>query len=250
MNFKENFIALTKQTVPFHTEDNLLPLLPKGLKKDSAGNYHITIGSNPTTLFTCHLDTASDEIENVNHIIDGNIIRTDGSTILGADDKAGVCILIYLIEQNVKGTYYFFIGEEIGCLGSQMALKYEGDFFKQFKRAIAFDRRGKEQILTHQRGVMTASVDFADTLCEEYKKNGMSFEPAHGGMTDTGIFINVIPECTNISAGYFDEHTKYEYVDIDYVERLAKASALIDWENLPTVRNSYTMKHLERFQYS
>ena len=90
MNIKETFLNLTKRTYPHGTEQDLFPLLPTNLNKDEFGNLYIEIGDNPSTMFTSHLDTASSQVREVNHKFDGKIISTDGSTILGADDKAGV----------------------------------------------------------------------------------------------------------------------------------------------------------------
>ena len=80
MNFKETFIKLTEYTVPFGYEYTLENLLPSGWKKDSIGNYYYEIG-NSKTLFTSHLDTASKDREKINHIIEDDIIKTDGKTI-------------------------------------------------------------------------------------------------------------------------------------------------------------------------
>jgi hypothetical protein len=67
-----------------------------------------------------HLDTVSREHTKVNHVINGNMISTDGTTTLGADDKAGVSVLIWMMKHNIPGLYYFFIGE-VGCIGSGLA---------------------------------------------------------------------------------------------------------------------------------
>ena len=82
MNFKENFLKLTEYTIPFGYESDIEHLLPSGWKKDSVGNYYYQIGSSET-LFTSHLDVATDEKVKINHVIKGNIIKTDGTTILG-----------------------------------------------------------------------------------------------------------------------------------------------------------------------
>ena len=81
MNFKETFLKLTEYTIPYKYEYKLEKYLPKGYKKDSIGNYYIKIG-NSETLFTTHLDTYSDKYEKVKHIIEGNIIKTDGKTMV------------------------------------------------------------------------------------------------------------------------------------------------------------------------
>src|SRR5690606_29437797 len=45
-----------------------------------------------------------------------------------------------------------------------------------------------------------------------------------------------IPECTNISAGGFNEHYKNEWVDLNYTYNVYKSALKIDWESLPTER--------------
>ena len=85
MNFKETFLKLTEYTIPYKHESKLEKYLPKGYKKDSISNYYIEVG-NSETLFTTHLDTYSSKYEKVTHVIEGNMIKTDGKTILGGDD--------------------------------------------------------------------------------------------------------------------------------------------------------------------
>src|SRR6266403_535658 len=235
MDFKKTFLKFTQWTIPHGYEETITHLLPNGLEKDEVGNYRIVIGESET-LFTCHLDTVSTRMK-INHIIQGDIIRTDGTTILGGDNKAGVCILMYLIEQNVPGTYYFFVGEETGCIGSRWALKNEPDYFRKFKRAIAFDRKKSGSIITKQRGSICASIDFAEALSKDYGKNGLQYRPDDTGVyTDTAVFMGIIPEFTNISAAVWGEHTRDEYVNIKLIEQIAHASAKINWEKLPTKR--------------
>jgi hypothetical protein len=48
--------------------------------------------------------------------------------------------------------------------------------------------------------------------------------------------MDTIPECTNISAGGFNEHYNTEWVDLNYTWEVYKAAIDTDWESLPTVR--------------
>jgi hypothetical protein len=236
MDFRKTFVDLTQWVIPHGHEEMVAHLLPEGCIKDAKGNYYITIGDSET-LFTCHLDTVSQKAK-VNHVFDGDWIKTDGTTILGGDNKAGVCILMYLIEQKVSGTYYFFVGEEIGRKGSQWALDNNKEYFKKFKRAIAFDRRYKGSIITHQSSRLCASVDFTEALSKEMAKSGLEYKADSGGSyTDTYTFIDVIPECTNLSSGVWGEHTTSEKVDIVHLEEIAKAASKVNWEELPSVRD-------------
>lgn len=239
--FKKLFLDLTEWTIPFGMESKLLPLLPKGGELDQWGNYYITIGEAPTTLFTTHLDTFSDKYEKVKHVFKGETISTDGSTILGGDNKLGTTILCYLISKNVPGIYVFFRGEEPvisgGLWGSRKAAQTEMARFINIKRAVAFDRRETGSIITRQAGRPCCSNEFVTELSLEFKKQNMNFDnDPTGYYTDTASFMSLIPECTNISAGGWGEHTTKEYVKLDYTYKVAQAASRINWESLPTAR--------------
>lgn len=241
MNVRNKFLKLTEYTIPFGNESDLEYLLLPGWKKDSIGNYYYEIGQSKT-LFTTHLDTHSEKKEKVNHVIKGNIIKTDGTTILGADNKAGCCVLLYMIDKMVPGTYYFFIGEEESVhknypYGSILALENNRDFFSKFERSISFDRKESGQLVTRQLGKQCCSDVFADALIKEFKKFGIDYKKDKTGYyTDSAFFYKIIPEIVNLSIGVWNEHLNSEYVDIKYVENIAKASCNINWELLPTKR--------------
>ena len=235
MNIKQTFLELTSKTYPHGFETELESFLPKGFTKDAHGNYFYEIG-NTKTAFTSHLDTACQDQVNVKHVFEGNYIKTDGKSILGADDKAGVTILLYMIEKNVPGLYCFFIGEEVGCIGSGLASN--DDLFKNFDRMISFDRRGTTSVITHQSSQRCCSEDFAKELAKQLNKSGLEMKLDDTGVyTDSAEFVGVIPECTNISVGYYSEHTKSEKQDIDFLTKLCEAVVRVDWESLPTRRN-------------
>lgn len=240
MDFKKTFLALTEYTTPWGLESELEPLLPSGVQKDKWGNYHLKIG-NSKTVFTCHLDNYCKEKVKVNHVIEGNLIKTDETTILGGDNKAGVTCLMYLIEQGVPGYYFFFVGEEPilsgGCWGSSQVVQHQPDFLKQFDRAVAFDRKMTGSIITRQMAQTCCSEEFVEALSQQFAKSGLQMQADPTGYyTDTGNMIELISECTNISIGVWNEHHHNEYVDINYVEKVAKAAAKVDWESLPSQR--------------
>lgn len=236
MNIRKKFIELTKHTYPYGYEDELVNFLPESIQKDEDENYFLKIGESKT-IFTCHLDTACKTKVEVTHVFDGGYIKTDGKSILGADDKAGMVILLNMIEHKVPGLYYFFIGEEVGCIGSRKA-SLRTSFFQNYDRIISFDRRGTTSVITHQSSRRTCSDSFANALSAEFSKRGIWVKPDDTGVyTDSAEFASVIKECTNISVGYGKEHTNQEYQDIDYLERLCAAVLKIDFESLPTSRN-------------
>jgi len=241
MRIRRKFLQLTKSTYPYGTEKELIKYLPSGYKEDGLGNYYILIGDNPSNMFTCHLDTSCIYKENVTHVQSEQFIRTDGKTILGADDKAGMVVILNMIEKKVPGLYYFFIGEEVGCIGSGLlADNWEHFPYKDtIKKVISFDRRGTNSVITHQMYGRCCSDNFAEEL--SFRLNicsDLELEPDDTGiMTDSAKFIDLVPECTNISVGYYKEHTFTESQDIQYLIKLCNAVCLIDWETLPIERD-------------
>lgn len=248
MNIKETFLALTSRTYPYGYEEELIPFLPKGYQIDDDGNYFYKIGDSKT-IFASHLDTACKDQVGVVHKFDGKMIRTNGKSILGADDKAGVTILLYLIEKQIPGLYYFFIGEEVGCIGSGLAAK-RTETFKQYDRIISFDRRGTTSVITHQSGKRSCSDDFAGALAKELNRYGLSYQKDSTGVyTDSAEFVSVIPECTNLSVGYYKEHTHEEHQDINHLVSLCSAVVKIDWESLPTKRDTSKTEWDDEYYY-
>lgn len=236
MNIRETFLKLTQYTYPHGTEAKLKPYLPKGFQEDDFGNYFIKIGESDT-MFTCHLDTCSSYHQVVKHHIGAQFIESDGKTILGADDKAGMTVLLYMIENKVPGLYYFFIGEEVGGIGSSAASSLN---FSNYKKCISFDRRGYDSVITQQWFGTCCSDEFAEALSDELNKKNLTFnfrpDPT-GIFTDSASFMYDIPECTNISVGYFSEHQVTEKQDISFLVKLCEAVVKVDWSSLPIVRD-------------
>ncbi|NCA22662.1 MAG: M28 family peptidase, partial [Crocinitomicaceae bacterium] len=261
MNIKQTFLNLTKETYPHGTESELLHLIPNNLETDEFGNLFLKIGQNPSTMFTSHLDTASHDKKVVNHIFEGNIIKTDGTSILGADDKAGVTIMLYLIEHNIPGLYYFFLGEERGCIGSKkVANKHRNEPLSNIKKVVSFDRRGANSVITFQSGSRCCSEAFGNALSTALNEKSkvektinLEFNYQNdptGVYTDSYQFVSVYPECTNISVGYMNEHTGKETQDILHLEKLCKTVVMIDWENLPVERNPKIEESRNGYSYS
>jgi tripeptide aminopeptidase len=86
-----------------------------------AGN----ISNAQPIMMSAHMDTVVPG-EGVKPIVEGDIIRTDGTTVLGGDDKSGCAVIIEVIrclqEQNIPHTpieAIFSICEEVGLLGAK-----------------------------------------------------------------------------------------------------------------------------------
>src|SRR5205809_317036 len=84
-----------------------------------------TIREAQPIMMSAHMDTVVPG-EGVKPIVEGDIIRTDGTTVLGGDDKSGCAVIIEVIrclqEQNIPHTpieAIFSICEEVGLLGAK-----------------------------------------------------------------------------------------------------------------------------------
>ena len=248
MNIKETFLSLTTKTYPHGTEHGLFHLLPQDLEMDDFGNLYKQIGEKPSTMFACHLDTATSAITDVNHVFSGDSIKTDGTSILGADDKAGATILMHMMENKVPGLYYFFLGEEVGCIGSKkVADLHKTSPIEYIKKVVSFDRRGTTSIITHQCSARCCSDEFGTALATALNQCGLqvydndtvlAYKNDRTGLyTDSAQFTKIYPECTNISVGYQNEHTFSEVQNIKHLHKLAEAAILVDWESLPISRD-------------
>jgi hypothetical protein len=259
IDIKEKFLELTSRTYPHGTEHELFHLLPDYLLTDEFGNKYFQIGET-TTMFTCHLDTATGVNTQVTHVIEDNMIKTDGKTILGADDKAGCVVMLYMIENKVPGLYYFFLGEEVGCVGSRkLSDKFKTDKLDYIKKVISFDRRALHSVITFQASQRCCSEKFAEALAAELNLHAkevldndatFDYKPDNTGIyTDSAQFTGIYPECTNISVGYYSEHTFTERQDIKHLDKLAKACCLVKWEELPVERDP-SVKEYKSYNYS
>lgn len=84
-----------------------------------------TIPGAEPIMMSAHMDTVVPG-EGVKPIVDGDIIRTDGTTVLGGDDKSGCAVIVETIrclqEQNIPHApieAIFSICEEVGLLGAK-----------------------------------------------------------------------------------------------------------------------------------
>ena len=230
-----------------HFHKWLLKQLPNP-KIMAEGCIAVTVGTLKT-LFSCHIDTVHTVKESdvarqaIVHDTNLNVITLDGegSSCLGADDGAGVYIMLRMIEAKVPGTYVFHTGEERGGIGSRAMLRDHHAWLSKFKRAVAFDRAGTTDVVITQGGEPCASnaagTALVNALNEAGKEYDFAYEISHRGtFTDTKVYADVIPECFNLSVGYEFQHTADEYQDLRFLEQLVAVVCQVDWEDIPTVR--------------
>lgn len=202
---------------------------------DGYSNYIVTVGSPNGLLFSVHVDTVIPENYKFerNVIIpyreDGHwLIRGNGLQPLGADDTNGVWILRQLIREGFPATYIFHQDEERGLRGSRYIAKNRPSWLGTFHSAIALDRKGYGDCITHMIGSQVCSYSFA-----YYLSDRLGLTPCNrGGYTDTFNYAPYIANCTNLSCGYFNEHTNREYADFTFCEEMVRRLLCLDADRL------------------
>lgn len=164
---------------------------------------------------------------------------------LGADCATGNYIMLRLLQANAKGLYVFFREEESGGVGSEYFRQDKSNekYWDILTHCVSFDRKGYTSIITEQWGGQCASdefaLDFAEAIAQADTNKRLDTFVADptGSFTDSANFTDVISECTNLSVGYFNQHTANETQDLQFAEDLCDALCRIDWTTLNSYRD-------------
>jgi len=195
------------------------------------GNIYITKGVSDTyPCVVAHIDQVQDV-----HSRDFKAIETQDIIFgwspkkrefqgCGADDKNGVWVALKLLQKYNCMKVAFFVGEEIGCIGSSKA---DMDFFTDCRFVLECDRRGCNDLVTSICATELCSTEFI--AATDFEQFGYHLED--GAMTDVlslkenGLSVS----CVNMSCGYYNPHTSHEFtVKKDLLNCLAFVEHIIE----------------------
>lgn len=220
---------LETQAKTLHTEEMMLEIerqlegIPHiSSEKDEYGNLYVTKGTlaknEKYPAFVSHTDTVHNLYEDF-HVIRsprGNytaFTEDDDEYMqvgVGGDDKCGIILCLELLHRLKKVKVAFFLDEEQGCKGSNAG---NLSFFDDCRYAIQIDRKGRHDIITTGSGTQLCSEEFKELLNTIGKK--YSYSATIGMSTDVVTLKNRglgISAC-NLSCGYYNPHTKQEYIN-------------------------------------
>lgn len=233
-------------------------LLSHGFRpeRDGFGNRWIEVPgakpNSPRIMFSAHVDTVDASGDEKAITLDGGIVRLakkKPGRCLGADDGAGVWLMLQMIAARIPGVYVFHRGEERGRLGSIYAQQNEAARLSGIDACIAFDRKGTTNIITHQMSQRGCSQAFANSLALAINSasNGrLAYAPDDSGAyTDSYSYFGDIAECTNISIGYQSEHGPNETLDFDHLLKLRAAILSADFSGLAIARDCTETEYLD-----
>ncbi|MGL6130453.1 MAG: hypothetical protein ACRCZ9_02410 [Fusobacteriaceae bacterium] len=169
--------------------------------------------------FCAHLDTVCDEDMKKPLMLDkasNTLFRDNG--ILGADDKAGISIILNHVESL---NFAFFHSEEMGGIGA-----FEMIADQTFKNTLVnacvpcfveYDRMGSSDLIGVDNNYCQSDLAYDIASVTHYKQEV-------GVFTDINILSKILPG-VNLSCGYYLQHTTNEYLNLDDFE-LANSTVL------------------------
>jgi len=137
-------------------------------------------------------------------------------TGIGGDDKCGVFACLFLLKELPHIKAAFFVTEETGCIGSRNA---DPNFFHDVGYAIQFDAPEDWMVTENCFGtqLFERNSSFFKTCSPILNESiGEHIEYMKHPYTDVWALKNKFNfDCINISIGYYDYHTKNEYVVVE-----------------------------------
>ena len=132
--------------------------------------------SAPALMISAHMDTVQPG-ENINPKFSDGLFKSDGTTILGGDDKSGIAIIIecmrIIIDNQIPHgpiELLFTVGEEFGLLGAKN-FQYE---YITAPYGYVLDSKDTDTIITHT----PSAIKFVATIIGKDAHAGM--EPEKG----------------------------------------------------------------------
>lgn len=225
-------------------------LCPLEVLRDNYGNIHKTVGHSEV-VWSCHTDTVhSHGGRQLIKMGEDRIIRLSErskSNCLGADDAGGVWLMVEMIRAKVPGYYIFHRCEERGGKGSDYVSEQIPQVVKDKKAVIALDRKGTDSVITRQWGGRCCSDEFGKSLAAAI---GLGYKLDTGGsFTDSANYVDLVGECTNLSIGYYSQHSDKENIDLLHLLALREKLVVFDESKLTYKRKPGEKEPVVHYQW-
>jgi len=215
----------------------------------------------PPILLSAHMDTVEPG-EGIEPSIDDGVIRSDGTTILGSDDKAGLAVIIEVLRTikdrglpcgNIE--IAFTVCEEIGLLGAKHIATSAFDA----KYGIVLDSSSPSYLVTQcpsseklefrvigleahagvcpERGL--SAIQVAGEAISKMNLGRIDEETtANIGLISGGMGVNIIPNCVHITGEVRSHSERKLRKQIDHMRTCFKEAAshyevVLDGERVP-----------------
>lgn len=175
-----------------------------GYKTKTKSGFLYAKGELPV-LLVAHLDTVhTHPVNTICYSDDGNIIMSPEG--IGGDDRAGIYMILKIIKKH-RCHVLFCEDEEKGGVGAKKFV--DSGILPKVNYIVELDRHGDNDAV------------FYDCDNPEFTKfvEGFGFKEAGGSFSDISVIAPAIgAAAVNISTGYYNEHTRHEYVDMEVIQ--------------------------------
>lgn len=174
-----------------------------------------------------HMDTVHafrDDRKVYLDVLEGDEILSTNDACLGADDRAGLALVLALMEdfsdsshrmhQTFEGSLiaWITVDEEIGCIGAEELSRM--GFFENLDMSITFDRRNERDIVCKNFSGDFCDVSYAKAFVKAGENIGQVWRPVEGSISDAMTSSEASVNSVNLSVGYDSEHTTYETLNL------------------------------------
>ena len=182
-----------------------------------------------------HMDTVHEETPKTFKYKNGKISSPQG---LGGDDRCGIYMILEIIKKH-KCSVLFLEDEEKGGIGAGKFVNHIASEGLDFNYMIELDRRGSKDAVFYDCG----NDEFEDFITEDG-----DWKTAWGSYSDISTIAPALGcAAVNLSCGYYNAHTKQEYVVLaEMEENIKKVCKLIErtteedkFEYIEAVRSRY-----------
>lgn len=229
MNQKEVASIMSKFLKELYTEQEVIV----------ADEYIIAKGTIPIALLA-HMDTVADENRKQSCL---NLLYDKDKGLMTCmypafDDRAGIFLILKLLQKGFRPTVILTTDEELGCIGATFLTQEFPDPITDLKYLIQLDRRGKSDCVFYD----CDNPDFVKYV------ESFGFIEAIGSYTDISIIAPAWGvAAVNLSVGYENEHSYQETLNVPALLRTFKrvAEMLMDADNalrykfIPAVYKNY-----------
>lgn len=161
-------------------------------------------GSIPIML-VAHMDTVHRYTPTICKSANGKIwMAPEG---IGGDDRCGIWIILQILKKH-DVHILFTQGEETGCIGAhdftQCGIYPEVNFI------VEIDRKGSDDAVFYDCG----NEEFKSFIIET-----TGFVESYGSFSDISVIAPHLDRAAvNLSSGYYNPHTSYEFIHLDDME--------------------------------
>lgn len=184
--------------------------LKKTYKDVTVGDGFVFAKGDFPVLLVAHMDTVHDLLPSL-IVYDAEKDSVSCAEGIGGDDRCGVYMILEIIKRY-NCSVLFCEDEENGGIGAKKFIKTDlaKELESQFNYAIELDRKGSKDAVFYD----CDNEEFEEFITSDF------YDTAFGSFSDISVVAPFLKcAAVNLSCGYYNAHTKTEYVVLGEMEK-------------------------------